>query len=160
MAAYCVAARTCSTNAFVFRSYPLPQPVFGSPPAQASSSAVVSRRSSTAAAAEDGASGNATSVGGDGRASQYIKCAKCQAYFRMGEDMMAQMKGKGRRVECSVCTNSWFQSRDRLFTPDEQWEMVPFEEKDVARINENISNGRPADFCGKCEPQISIQLVI
>lgn len=52
------------------------------------------------------------------------------------------------RVECSVCSHSWFQSRDRLFSLNEGRELVPMPQVDLDRIASNIAKGRDPDFIG------------
>ncbi len=52
------------------------------------------------------------------------------------------------RVECSVCSHSWFQSRDRLFTLNEGRELVPMPQAVLDRIASNIEKGRDPDFIG------------
>lgn len=52
------------------------------------------------------------------------------------------------RVECSVCSHTWFQSRDRLFSLNEGRELVPLPQADLNRIASNLDNGRDPDFIG------------
>mmetsp|Transcript_17606 Transcript_17606/g.24828 ORF Transcript_17606/g.24828 Transcript_17606/m.24828 type:complete len:229 (-) Transcript_17606:126-812(-) len=76
----------------------------------------------------------------------YVRCGKCQSAFPITPDDLGE--GKGRRVECSVCSHSWFQSRDRLFTLSEGMEMIPLPEHDATRIANNLKEGRDANFMG------------
>jgi len=76
----------------------------------------------------------------------YVRCGKCSTSFAMTEDDLGQ--GKGRRVECSVCGHSWFQSRDRLMNLNQGLELVPLPETDLNRIQSNIKNNREPGFTG------------
>lgn len=53
-----------------------------------------------------------------------------------------------RYVECSVCSHSWFQSRDRLFNLNEGRELVPLPQAELDRIASNIKNNRDPDYIG------------
>jgi len=75
----------------------------------------------------------------------YARCGRCSTSFALTED---ELQGKGRRVECSVCGHSWFQSRDRLMTLNEGLELVPLPEHDLSRIKSNIENDRSPKFTG------------
>ena len=53
------------------------------------------------------------------------------------------------RVKCSVCGNSWYQSRDRLFDiPSESHDLLPAEKSDLDRIALNLSKDLPAGWMG------------
>lgn len=54
-----------------------------------------------------------------------------------------------RRLECSVCGHSWFQSRDRLMSLSNGFEMIPLPETDAARIKTNIAEDRYPGFVGE-----------
>jgi len=54
----------------------------------------------------------------------------------------------GRRMECSVCGHTWFQSRDRLATLRDDFEMIPLPERDMERIQLNIKEGRHPKHSG------------
>jgi RNA recognition motif-containing protein len=54
----------------------------------------------------------------------------------------------GRRLECTVCTHSWFQSKDKLLKLNEGFEMVPLPERDLERIQNNMQNGLSPKFMG------------
>ena len=53
-----------------------------------------------------------------------------------------------RRMECSVCPHTWFQSRDRLNSVGDGFEMVPLPERDATRIEENLKAGRHPKHLG------------
>lgn len=53
-----------------------------------------------------------------------------------------------RRLECSVCGHSWFQSRDRLMALGEGFEMVPLPDRHMTRIKKNIEEGRNPRYAG------------
>lgn len=77
----------------------------------------------------------------------YAKCGRCQAAFAItAEDLGSS--GKGCRVECNVCPHSWFQTRDKLFTVGEGYELKPFSRFDIGRIKSNVEAGRRPSFTG------------
>jgi RNA recognition motif-containing protein len=45
-------------------------------------------------------------------------------------------------MECSICDHTWFQSRERLATLGDGFEMIPLPERDMDRIETNIKEGR------------------
>lgn len=53
-----------------------------------------------------------------------------------------------RRLECSVCGHSWFQSKDRLMTLGEGYELVPLPAMDLDRIATNLKEGKAAKYTG------------
>jgi len=76
----------------------------------------------------------------------YVKCGKCQAVYAITEEDLG--KGRGRRLSCSVCDHSWFQSKDRLMTVNDNFEMVPLPDPDKERISQNIKEGKHPGFVG------------
>jgi len=56
--------------------------------------------------------------------------------------------GRGRRVECSVCNTSWYQTRDRIQSLRPGYEMVKLPKHDKERIALNIAENKPASFLG------------
>lgn len=77
----------------------------------------------------------------------YVRCGRCGAAYALQPDDLGT-RGKGRRVECSVCSHSWFQARDRLFDLKEGYELEDFPQTDLDRIAKNIAAGRSPDFVG------------
>ena len=55
------------------------------------------------------------------------------------------------RLECSVCGHSWFQSKDRLMTLSDGFEMTELPESDLNRIQTNIKEGKSPKFMGECK---------
>jgi len=53
-----------------------------------------------------------------------------------------------RRVNCSVCKHSWFQSKDRVLEIKEGFEFVPVTQTVRDRITTNLAAGRRANFLG------------
>jgi predicted Zn finger-like uncharacterized protein len=78
----------------------------------------------------------------------YVRCGKCQTSFVATEEDLGGARGKGRRLECSVCGHSWFQSRDRLMTMRDGFEMIPLPSTDKERIANNIKEGKEPKFMG------------
>eukprot|EP00977_Amphora_coffeiformis_P012784 scaffold3233_cov178-Amphora_coffeaeformis.AAC.7 len=76
----------------------------------------------------------------------YVKCGKCQAIYAITEEDLG--KGRGRRLSCSVCDHSWFQSKDRLMTVNDNFELIPLPEPDKERISQNIKEGKHPGFVG------------
>jgi len=54
---------------------------------------------------------------------------------------MGPAKG-GRRMECSVCSHTWFQSRERLGRVGDGFEMITLPDRDLERIQLNIKEGK------------------
>lgn len=54
----------------------------------------------------------------------------------------------GSRLECGVCGHSWFQSKDRLMTLNDSFEMVDLPQTDLDRIAENIKEGKSPKYVG------------
>jgi len=79
----------------------------------------------------------------------YVRCGRCSTSFAMTAEDLGM--GKGRRVECSVCTHSWFQSRDRLMDLNQGLELVPLPVNDRSRIQSNIANNRAPNFTGNAK---------
>ena len=53
------------------------------------------------------------------------------------------------RVKCSVCGNSWFQSRERLFDiPKETHDLLPADKSDLDRVARNLAKDLPAAYMG------------
>uniref|UniRef100_A0A7S1Z4Z8 RRM domain-containing protein n=1 Tax=Trieres chinensis TaxID=1514140 RepID=A0A7S1Z4Z8_TRICV len=108
-----------------------------------------SSSSSSSASSVDVASGARQKMYGKDLAmpGTYVQCGRCHAAYAIQEDDLGD-RGKGRRVECSVCGHSWYQSRDRLFGLSTGFEYRPFPQSDVVRVKSNLEAGRPADFRG------------
>ena len=51
-------------------------------------------------------------------------------------------------MQCSLCSHTWFQARDRLFDIKEGFELVPFEQHQIDLISDNIKAGRKAAYGG------------
>lgn len=79
--------------------------------------------------------------------NSYASCGVCGVSFAMTEETFGASKA-GRRMECSVCDHTWFQSRDRLAQLGDSFEMIPSPERDLERIKQNIEEGRHPKYCG------------
>lgn len=79
----------------------------------------------------------------------YVRCGRCATSFCLKAEDLGP--GKGRRVACSVCDHSWFQTPDRLFNLNDGHELVPLPETDLKRIGLNIKAGRDPDFLGEAK---------
>mmetsp|Transcript_574 Transcript_574/g.1129 ORF Transcript_574/g.1129 Transcript_574/m.1129 type:complete len:278 (-) Transcript_574:220-1053(-) len=78
----------------------------------------------------------------------YITCGQCKALFAITEADLGNM-GKGCRVKCSVCNNSWYQSRERIFDiPKESHDILPAQKSDLDRIARNLARDIPPGFMG------------
>lgn len=51
-------------------------------------------------------------------------------------------------MECSVCSHTWFQSRERIASLGEGFEMIPLPDRDMERIQLNIKEKRHPKYCG------------
>ena len=77
----------------------------------------------------------------------YVKCGKCQSVYAIKEQDLGD-KGRGRRLSCSVCGHSWFQSKDRLMSLNDNFEMIPLPDTEKERIELNIKEGKNPGFVG------------
>jgi predicted Zn finger-like uncharacterized protein len=75
-----------------------------------------------------------------------VRCGRCEAVYSILEDDLG--RGKGRRLECSVCGHSWFQSKDRIMEVKAGYQMVPLPESHRNRITLNIEEGKSPKFLG------------
>lgn len=76
----------------------------------------------------------------------FVRCGRCTANFALRPEDLGN--GKGRRVECTICNHSWFQTAERLITLNEGQELIPLPPEDIERININIEAGRRPDYVG------------
>jgi len=76
----------------------------------------------------------------------YVRCGRCATSFALAVDDLGT--GRGCRVECSLCSHSWFQTRDRLFTLNDGHELIPLPQTQIDRIASNISKNRDPDYIG------------
>jgi predicted Zn finger-like uncharacterized protein len=76
----------------------------------------------------------------------YVRCGKCQTSYAISEEDLGARGG--RRLECSVCGHSWFQTKDRLMTLTPEFELSALPERDVERIQNNIQEGKAAKYMG------------
>jgi predicted Zn finger-like uncharacterized protein len=82
------------------------------------------------------------------RPDTYVRCGKCQTIYAITEEDLGP-GGRGRRLECSVCNHSWFQSKDRIMAIKDGYEYVVMPDSDLERITQNIDEGRPPAFMGE-----------
>ena len=90
-------------------------------------------------------------VGEAGSVRTYIKCGKCGATYTIEESSLGHPRAKGKKVQCSVCDHSWFQSKERLFTLKDGFEFEAFGDAAKERVRNNLSNNRRADFAGEAK---------
>jgi predicted Zn finger-like uncharacterized protein len=91
---------------------------------------------------------NSQNAGGLPLPETYVTCGKCKCLFAIAEEDLGS-KGKGCRVKCSVCDNSWYQSRDRLYAiPTDGYEMLPSPKSELERIARNLAADFAPDFQG------------
>eukprot|EP00980_Cylindrotheca_fusiformis_P002361 scaffold543_cov119-Cylindrotheca_fusiformis.AAC.28 len=76
----------------------------------------------------------------------YVTCGRCETSYAIKEEDLGG--GRGRRLECTVCGHSWFQSRDRLMSLDDGFEMIPLPERQMTRIKQNVEEGRNPRYAG------------
>ena len=88
-----------------------------------------------------GADGNEVTPGGEESLplpDTYITCGKCKSLFAIDESDLGT-RGKGCRVKCTVCDNTWYQSRDRLLNiPTETHTLLPSPQSNLDRIANNL----------------------
>ena len=51
-------------------------------------------------------------------------------------------------MECSVCGHSWYQSRSRLLTLGDGFELIEMPQRDLERISQNIQEGKSPKYTG------------
>jgi predicted Zn finger-like uncharacterized protein len=78
----------------------------------------------------------------------FVRCGKCQTNFAIAPSDLGGPKSKGRRLTCSVCDHTWFQSKERIMTIREGFEMSPLPEEELERIALNIREGKKPSFVG------------
>jgi len=79
--------------------------------------------------------------------STYASCGQCGSSFALTDETFGAASG-GRRMECSVCSHTWFQSRERLGKVGDGYEMVMLPDRDLERIKLNIEEGRNPKHVG------------
>lgn len=79
----------------------------------------------------------------------YVKCGKCQTCYAVKPEDLGN--GRGRRLGCSVCGHSWFQSKDRMMEIRDGFEMIELPEQEKERIALNLKEGREAGFMGEAK---------
>jgi predicted Zn finger-like uncharacterized protein len=77
----------------------------------------------------------------------YVRCGKCQSSYSFTENDFEE-GSNGRRLECSVCGHTWYQSKDRLLTVQEDYELITLPERDMIRIQRNIVEGKSPKYLG------------
>jgi len=81
----------------------------------------------------------------------YVRCGRCETIYALTENDLTtggNRPGRGRRLECTVCGHSWFQSRDRIMNLRDGFEMIPLPDEDKERIETNIAEGKKPKFVG------------
>jgi predicted Zn finger-like uncharacterized protein len=78
----------------------------------------------------------------------HVRCGKCQTIYAIAEEDLGPPRSRGRRLSCSVCGHSWFQSKDRLMTVRDGLEMVALPDEDRVRIETNLKEGKAPNFMG------------
>ncbi|KAK1740341.1 hypothetical protein QTG54_009291, partial [Skeletonema marinoi] len=80
--------------------------------------------------------------------STYITCGQCKSLFAIAEEDLGT-RGKGCRVKCTVCDNSWYQSRDRLLKiPADSHVMLPQAQSNLDRIARNLAQDLDPAYMG------------
>eukprot|EP00565_Helicotheca_tamesis_P003409 CAMPEP_0185732060 /NCGR_PEP_ID=MMETSP1171-20130828/14829_1 /TAXON_ID=374046 /ORGANISM="Helicotheca tamensis, Strain CCMP826" /LENGTH=220 /DNA_ID=CAMNT_0028401451 /DNA_START=98 /DNA_END=760 /DNA_ORIENTATION=- len=79
--------------------------------------------------------------------STYVRCGRCSTSFALQSEDLGD-RGKGRRVQCTVCGHSWYQARDKLFDIREGFELVKLPQIDQDRITRNVAADRDPRFVG------------
>ena len=70
---------------------------------------------------------------------QFTKCARCLAVYAIDKQNLGR---NGRRIECSVCGNKWFQSADKLYSLNDDFGLIPYPEERSNRIKQDLAAGR------------------
>eukprot|EP00574_Skeletonema_japonicum_P005595 CAMPEP_0201728008 /NCGR_PEP_ID=MMETSP0593-20130828/14477_1 /ASSEMBLY_ACC=CAM_ASM_000672 /TAXON_ID=267983 /ORGANISM="Skeletonema japonicum, Strain CCMP2506" /LENGTH=250 /DNA_ID=CAMNT_0048219989 /DNA_START=39 /DNA_END=788 /DNA_ORIENTATION=- len=108
---------------------------------------------------KDSSSAASVTVGADGNEvdnekkslplpETYITCGKCKSLFAIAEEDLGT-RGKGCRVKCTVCDNSWYQSRDRLLKiPVDSHVLLPQAQSNLDRIARNLAQDLDPAYMG------------
>jgi predicted Zn finger-like uncharacterized protein len=78
----------------------------------------------------------------------YVRCGRCQTVYALKEEDLGHGGSKGRRLECTVCGHSWFQSKDRLMSTKDGFELVERPPYEINRIVQNLQENKEANFLG------------
>ena len=78
----------------------------------------------------------------------YVRCGRCQTVYALKEEDLGHGGSKGRRLECSVCNHSWFQSKDRLMNTRDGFELIQRPQYEIDRIVQNMQENREPNYMG------------
>lgn len=133
-----------STKAFCITrlSHPVQSSLLFSSEPEATPSTAGDSRNSTPPTTQQAAYGTSKDL-----PNSYVRCGKCQTVFALTEEDLGP--GRGRRLECSVCSHTWFQSKDRIMTIKNDYELIPLPQDDLDRISVNIQEGKSPSFLGE-----------
>eukprot|EP00614_Pseudopedinella_elastica_P035439 CAMPEP_0172616346 /NCGR_PEP_ID=MMETSP1068-20121228/63829_1 /TAXON_ID=35684 /ORGANISM="Pseudopedinella elastica, Strain CCMP716" /LENGTH=201 /DNA_ID=CAMNT_0013421743 /DNA_START=58 /DNA_END=666 /DNA_ORIENTATION=+ len=81
-------------------------------------------------------------------AETYLQCGKCKAVY----DVDSETLGRGKKVQCTVCDHSWWQTPDRLQYLREGWEMVDMADEKLQLVQENMAAGRDPNAAKYVKP--------
>mmetsp|Transcript_2673 Transcript_2673/g.3965 ORF Transcript_2673/g.3965 Transcript_2673/m.3965 type:complete len:211 (-) Transcript_2673:293-925(-) len=77
----------------------------------------------------------------------YVRCGACHSHFAIAEEDLGT-RGKGRRLECSVCGNTWFQSKERIMTLRSGMELKELPQSHLDRVALNKAENKAPNFVG------------
>lgn len=80
--------------------------------------------------------------------TSYVRCGSCDSVYALTESDLGE-RGRGRRLECSVCGHSWFQSKDRILTLNDDLEFISLPQRDLERIAKNMQEKKPPKYMGE-----------
>jgi DNA-directed RNA polymerase subunit M/transcription elongation factor TFIIS len=83
--------------------------------------------------------------------STFVRCGKCQTCYAIALEDLATGSSdhpRGRRLSCSVCDHTWFQSKDKLLELRDGYEMQVLPSEELHRIALNIQQGKKPSFVG------------
>ncbi|GKY98809.1 hypothetical protein MPSEU_000837000 [Mayamaea pseudoterrestris] len=77
----------------------------------------------------------------------YVRCGRCQTSYLIDEQDLGV--SNSRRLECTVCGHSWFQSKDRIMRVRNGFQLVELPDLERERIQTNIQEGRDPKYLGE-----------
>jgi len=100
-------------------------------------------------AAESSSSAPSPAAASTAGPTTFARCGQCETVYEVKESDLGLERSRGRRLECGVCGHSWFQSKERLMTMKDGFELVPLPQEDLDRIEANIKDGKQPKFMGE-----------
>lgn len=73
----------------------------------------------------------------------FVRCISCNCCYLIDPSITS------RRVRCSMCHHTWFQSADRIMTLRKGQQLAPLRDMDRERVALNLKEGKEAKYLGE-----------